>query len=46
MPIWVELMLLMLFTYATGLGIGWLLWGRSHAEPADTATEPQGDSAP
>ena len=29
MPIWIELVILLLFTYAIGLGIGWLLWGRS-----------------
>lgn len=29
MPIWIELVILSLFTYAVGLGIGWLLWGRT-----------------
>lgn len=29
MPILAELVILMLFTYAIGLGIGWLLWGRA-----------------
>lgn len=46
MPIWFELVLLMLFTYALGLGIGWLLWGRGPAVPTEIAPEPQGDPAP
>jgi hypothetical protein len=46
MPIWFELVLLMLFTYALGLGIGWLLWGRDPAAPVDAAPEPKGDPAP
>ena len=29
MPIWIEIVILLLFTYAIGLGIGWLLWGRA-----------------
>jgi len=29
MPIWLELMVLMLVAYAVGLAIGWALWGRS-----------------
>ena len=38
MPIWVELIILSLFTYAIGLGIGWLLWGRAPlADDADEA---------
>jgi hypothetical protein len=28
MPIWFELMILLLITYGVGIGIGWLLWGR------------------
>jgi len=28
MPIWLELTILLLLTYAVGLGIGWALWGR------------------
>lgn len=27
MPIWFELLILLLVTYAIGVGIGWLLWG-------------------
>ncbi len=39
-PIWFELMFLMLITYAGGLMIGWLLWGRAAAEtmPEDGET--------
>lgn len=36
MPIWLELMVLMLLAYAIGLGFGWLLWGR------DTGAKRQG----
>lgn len=32
MPIWFELLVLMLVTYVAGLGIGWVLWGRGGPE--------------
>jgi len=32
MPIWLEVLVLMLVTYAAGLGIGWLAWGRKGKE--------------
>jgi len=28
MPIWLELLVLMLVAYAAGLAIGWSIWGR------------------
>lgn len=28
MPIWLELLVLMLLAYLVGIGIGWALWGR------------------
>lgn len=28
MPIWLEVLVLMLFAYAIGLGLGWAIWGR------------------
>ena len=28
MPIWLEIMVLMLVAYAAGLAIGWAIWGR------------------
>jgi len=28
MPIWMELIFLLLGVYTLGLGIGWLIWGR------------------
>lgn len=28
MPIWLELMVLLLVVYAIGVGIGWAVWGR------------------
>jgi len=31
MPIWAEILFLSLAAYALGLGLGWLLWGRSNA---------------
>jgi hypothetical protein len=27
MPIWLELMILLLFAYGIGLAIGWAIWG-------------------
>ena len=35
MPIWLELGVLALITYAIGLGIGWALFARSPAEGDD-----------
>jgi len=29
MPIWLELLVLLLVTYALGIGIGWAIWGRT-----------------
>lgn len=51
MPIWLELALLSLFAYAMGLGIGWLLWGRTAALPAEALPaaalpEHEGETAP
>ena len=28
MPIWLELLVLMLLAYAVGIGLGWAIWGR------------------
>lgn len=28
MPIWMELLVLMLVAYVTGIAIGWIIWGR------------------
>jgi len=28
MPIWLELLVLLLTTYVAGVGIGWMIWGR------------------
>ena len=35
MPIWAELMVLLLVAYALGMGIGWAIWGRAPAEGKD-----------
>ena len=29
MPLWLEILLLMLLTYAAGLVLGWMVWGRN-----------------
>lgn len=29
MPIWLELLVLLIVTYFVGVAIGWLVWGRS-----------------
>ena len=29
MPIWLELLVLLLVTYVVGMGIGWAIWGRN-----------------
>jgi hypothetical protein len=31
MPIWLELLALMLVAYAAGLALGWAIWGRAGA---------------
>ncbi|WP_268893565.1 hypothetical protein [Pontixanthobacter luteolus] len=43
MPIWFELMVLLLVTYVIGLGLGWLVWGRS---PDTAPMEDEGDNTP
>jgi hypothetical protein len=35
MPIWLELLALMLVAYATGLALGWVFWGGSVAVPSE-----------
>ena len=32
MPLLIESLLLLLITFAIGLGIGWLIWGRDGEE--------------
>ena len=32
MPLWLELMVLMLVAYTAGLAIGWAIWGRGARE--------------
>lgn len=32
MPLLIENMLLLLLTFAIGLGIGWLIWGRDRGD--------------
>ncbi len=29
MPLWIELLLLILLPYLLGLALGWAIWGRS-----------------
>jgi len=28
MPLWLEMLVMMLLTYLVGFGIGWLIWNR------------------
>ena len=35
MPIWFEVIALMLVAYGLGLTIGWALWGRAVTTPTD-----------
>ena len=39
MPIYLELLVMLLLTYAVGLGIGWALWGAGEATPPDNKGE-------
>jgi hypothetical protein len=39
MPIWLELLVLLLTTYMAGIGIGWAIWGRNLAHTEARATE-------
>lgn len=32
MPIWLELLVLLMVAYVLGLAFGWLLWGRTNGE--------------
>lgn len=43
MGLWLELIVLALCAYITGIGVGWLLWARSGA-PANDAEEQVGVS--
>ncbi len=35
MPIWFELIVMLLAAYAIGVALGWLLWGREIGRRAD-----------
>ena len=35
MPIWTELLVLLLVAYAAGIAIGWSVWGRGAMEDDD-----------
>ena len=39
MPIWLELLVLMLLAYAVGLAIGWAIWGRNTGADSDRERE-------
>ena len=45
MPIWLELLVLLLLTYAIGLGIGWLLFGSSGKNAMEEKTDKKGAGA-
>ena len=38
MPIWLELLVMLLVTYAVGLALGWALWGRAPVPDSASAT--------
>ena len=42
MPIWFELLVLLLVTYVVGLAIGWVCWGRG--APHDSPSEEEMDA--
>ena len=43
MPVWLELLTLLMTTYMAGIGIGWAIWGRSQTHPVPTtASENEG----
>ena len=35
MPIWLELLVLLMVTYVLGIGIGWTIWGRTPADKGE-----------
>lgn len=35
MPIWLELLVLLLLVFAGGLALGWALWGRAPARGSE-----------
>lgn len=35
MPIWLELLVLLMIAYAVGIAIGWAIWGRRQAGTGD-----------
>lgn len=39
MPIYFELLVMMVLTYALGIGIGWAIWGKAPTEQADDKGE-------
>ncbi len=39
MPIWLELLVLLMIAYAVGMAIGWAIWGR---RPAGTGDDEDG----
>ena len=38
MPIWLELLVLLMVTYMVGMGIGWAIWGRVMQDDAGTTS--------
>ena len=46
MPIWFELLILMLVTYVIGLGIGWVLWGRGPENDPDIGPDTGSETGP
>ena len=44
MPIWFELIFLLLITYTVGLAIGWMLWGNMRNGPDSVGATRTGDN--
>ena len=42
MPIWFEVIVLMLVAYGAGVLLGWIIW-KSGVEPGETADPQEGD---
>ncbi len=39
MPIWLELLVLLLVTYLVGIGLGWAIWGRTPAPDRENTND-------
>ena len=42
MPIWLELLVLLLLTYTLGMGVGWAIWAKAGMSRAAPRRENEG----